>query len=111
MSEKKVLLSIVSITFNHESFIEDALKSWLEQDIDLDFEIVIGDDASHDGTVNIIKQYQLKYPGKIHLIENPVNLGHQRNLLNTLKMSKGDFIAICAGDDFWIDPLKLKKQL
>jgi glycosyltransferase involved in cell wall biosynthesis len=104
-------ISIVSITYNHELFIEDALNSWLNQEIDFDFEIIIGDDCSQDKTVSIIQSYQKKFPNKIRLIANEINIGHQKNLLNTLIESRGKYIAICAGDDYWFDLSKLKKQV
>lgn len=106
-----MLISIISTSYNHENYISKAMDSWLNQIVDCDYEIVIGDDRSTDRSVDIIKEYQQKYPNKITLIENHENIGHVKNLYNVMKIAKGDFFALCAGDDYWIDNQKLQKQL
>lgn len=106
----KPLVSICCITFNHELFIAEAIESFLMQVTDFDFEIVVGEDCSIDNTGEIVENYALKYPNKIRLLNNSVNLGLQKNFHRTLKACKGDFIAYCEGDDYWIDPYKLQKQ-
>ncbi|MBN1187867.1 MAG: glycosyltransferase [Bacteroidales bacterium] len=105
------MVSICTITYNHEKYIAQALSSFLHQKTNFDFEIVIGDDCSTDCTVNIIKEFQIKYPGKIILISRDKNIGAIPNLVDSLSKCKGKYIAFCEGDDYWIDTLKLQIQI
>ena len=99
------------ITYNQEQFISDAIDSFIEQKCNFPLEIVIGDDCSTDNTQNIIREFSSKYPTLIKPILNPVNLGPLPNAINVLEHCTGKYIALCEGDDFWIDPLKLQKQV
>lgn len=105
------LVSICSTTYNLELYIAQALDSWLEQESDFDFEIVICDDKSSDKTIEIIQAYQVKFPNKIRLIEAEKNLGMLPNFIKSLEAAKGKYIAVCDGDDYWIDSKKLQKQV
>ena len=105
------VVSIMVITYNQEQFISDAIESFLKQKCKFPLEIVIGDDCSTDNTQNVIKEYQTKFPDLIKPILNPVNLGPLTNAINVLEHCTGKYIALCEGDDFWIDPLKLQKQV
>lgn len=105
------LVSIHCITYNHERFIAQALDSFLMQKAPFPFEIVIGDDCSADGTVKLVEVYQALHPGLIKLLPSPVNLGITQNFRRTLKACRGRYIAICEGDDFWVDPTKLAQQV
>jgi glycosyltransferase involved in cell wall biosynthesis len=83
------------------------------QKTDFPFEIIIHDDASTDATADIIREYERKYPDIIRPIyqtENQYSKG-QNAVLFTFKAAKGNYIALCEGDDYWIDPLKLQKQI
>lgn len=107
------LVSITCQAFNHESFIEDALIGFLRQETRFPFEILIHDDASTDGTVNIIKKYEHLYPRiikPIYQTENQYSKGNRPGQLNRNR-AKGKYIATCEGDDYWSDPLKLQKQV
>lgn len=104
-------LSVLMITYNHEKFIEQALRSILMQKTDFPFEIVIGDDCSSDGTRAIILDFAAKYPGKFKLLLHDRNMGMMQNFFSTLKACNSKYIAICEGDDYWIDPEKLQKQV
>ena len=106
----KVLLSILSTTYNHEKFIGEAIDSWLEQKIDFQIEIIIGDDCSTDNTVLEIKKY-LKSNNYIKLIERSKNIGFMNNFIDTYKQCNGKYIAICEGDDYWSDKNKLQMQV
>lgn len=107
----KPLLSICSITYNHEKFIAQAIESWLMQKTDFDIEIVIGEDCSTDNTLKIIKEYQAKHPDLIRVITSDHNVGMQANFVRTLNACQGKYIALCEGDDYWTEPYKLQKQV
>ena len=107
----KPLVSIASITYNHEKFIAQAIDSFLMQETDFDFEIIIGEDCSTDDTLKIIKEYKAKYPDIIKLITSESNVGMMTNFIRTLEACSGKYIALCEGDDYWTDTLKLQKQV
>ena len=107
----KPLLSILSITYNHEEFIAQAIESWLMQETDFDIEIVIGEDCSTDNTRQVIEKYRTKHSGLIKVITSEQNVGMQANFVRTLEACQGKYIALCEGDDYWTDPLKLQKQV
>lgn len=106
-----ILVSINCITYNHEDYITDAIESFLMQKTDFDFEILIGEDCSTDNTKKIVKQYVSKYPNKIKLISSEKNVGARKNTFRLYENAKGKYIALCEGDDYWIDPYKLQKQV
>lgn len=109
----KPVISIGCIAYNHEPYIEDALRGFLIQETDFPFEIIIHDDASTDKTTEIIRSYATEYPNIIKPIFQSVNQYRQCNFkpgLTTLQACNGDYIALCEGDDYWIDPMKLQKQ-
>jgi glycosyltransferase involved in cell wall biosynthesis len=104
-------VSICMITYNHEKFIEQAIDSVLMQKTNFDYELVIGEDCSSDRTREIVIDYQKKFPDKIRLLLPRYNLGMITNFIQTLKACQGQYIALLEGDDYWTDPLKLKKQV
>lgn len=108
MSNLKVSTCI--ITYNHEDYIEDCIKGALAQKISK-HEIVIGDDCSADKTSQICQKYQSKYPDIIKYYRRKKNLGMIGNWIKTIKQCKGKYIALCEGDDYWTDPIKLQKQV
>lgn len=103
-------VSILCITYNQELYIEDTINSFLNQETAFPFEIVIGEDCSTDSTLAIISRYKEKYPNIIRLITSTNNVGMMKNFLRTAKACKGDFIAICEGDDIWTAKDKLQLQ-
>jgi len=103
-------ISIIVATYNQESTIARALDSILAQEGDFDYEIIIGEDCSTDSTACICKEYASKYPQKIKLMLNNPNKGLLDNYFDCILAATGDYIADCAGDDFWIDSRKLDKQ-
>jgi glycosyltransferase involved in cell wall biosynthesis len=105
-------LSVCMITYNHEKYIAQAIESVLMQEVNFDYEIVIGEDCSTDGTREIVKKYAEKYPNKIRVLFHPHNLGlwGKNNFVQTFKACQGQYVALLDGDDYWIDPLKLQKQ-
>lgn len=109
------LVSISCITFNHASFIKQALDGFLSQKTTFPFEILIHDDCSTDGTSDIIRDYASKYPDLIFPMFEDVNQYRQGKPIGTvvwnLPRARGKYIALCEGDDYWSDPLKLQKQV
>ncbi|APS39306.1 glycosyltransferase [Salegentibacter sp. T436] len=105
-----IQITVCIITYNHENYIAECIESIINQK-GIDYEILISDDNSTDYTPEICRSYQLKYPNLIKFIDRPVNLGVAKNWFDSIRLCQGNYIAICEGDDFWIDPLKLKKQV
>jgi glycosyltransferase involved in cell wall biosynthesis len=103
-------VSICSITYNHGRFIQQAIESWLMQKTNFEIEIIISDDKSKDETVDLITEYASKDP-RIKLIANEKNIGMMPNFIQALKACTGDYIALCEGDDYWIDENKLQEQV
>lgn len=106
----KPLVSIICITFNHQNYIEDALRGFLIQQTDFPFEIIIHDDASTDKTQEIITRYTREYPDLIKLVIQTENQYSQGKSISPHKFSHAEILAICEGDDFWIDNQKLSIQ-
>ena len=111
-------LSVILITYNHIDYIRTSIESILKQKTNFDFEIIIGDDDSSDGTQEICLEYARNYPEKIklylHQRENNIKVlgkpcGIFQIVYNILQ-SKAQYIAICSGDDYWTDPDKLQRQ-
>lgn len=101
-------------TYNHERYIEDALKGFVMQKTDFEFLALIIDDCSTDRTADIVRSYELKYPGivkGIYLQENYLSQGKSKSTLTQAYEADAEYIALCEGDDFWTDPLKLQKQV
>lgn len=113
--DKNPLISICCITYNHGSFIRQCLDGFLMQQCNFEYEILIYDDASTDDTQAIIKSYELKYPDIIKPIYQTHNQWSKGvrgiNPRFNFSRSKGKYIALCEGDDYWTDPLKLQKQV
>ncbi|RTR05353.1 glycosyltransferase family 2 protein [Halomonas nitroreducens] len=107
-----VVVSILCPAYQHGSFIEDAIKGFLAQRTSFRYEIIIRDDCSHDNTQEVIRKYEKAYPKIVKSrIENKNTWPNIKALPVLLGMAKGRFIAICEGDDYWIDDLKLQKQV
>lgn len=109
--DKEILCSVCVISYNQERFIQQTLDSILSQKTDFCFELLISDDASTDSTQKIIKEYKLQYPNIIRNISRSKNVGSQINFYSTMEEAKGKYIALCEGDDYWIDSNKLQKQV
>jgi glycosyltransferase involved in cell wall biosynthesis len=111
-------VSVAIITYNHAAFIRQAVEGALMQRTNFDFEILIGEDDSSDGTREIVKEYAAQHPGKIRLFlrdrKDVLHIGGRptgrRNWVNTIKEASGDYVALLEGDDYWTSPDKLQKQ-
>ena len=99
----KPLVSIVCIVYNHEKFLSQAIESFLIQETDFPFELVVGEDRSTDNSLKVIQSYIRKYPNIIRIITSKNNVGMQKNFLRTMDVSQGKYIALCEGDDYWCD--------
>lgn len=104
------LVSVILLTYNHKNYIEQCLESVVNQITDFQFEIIIGDDYSDDGTRLICEEYQNKFQNLITLLPSKKNLGLPDNLIQTLSFAKGKYIAFIEGDDYWTDQYKLQTQ-
>ena len=112
-------LSIIVPTYNHGKFIAQMLEGALNQKTNFEFDIIIGDDASKDDNTLIISKFSQKYPDKIRAFLHPKNLGPyeprelggKNNVGFLFSKAKSEYIALCEGDDYWTDPLKLQKQV
>jgi len=104
-------VSVLVITYNNERFITKAVDSILMQKVNFDYEIVIGEDYSRDRTRDIVIDFGKRYPDKIRLLLNEKNVGGRKNFVQILKVSRGDYIALLEGDDYWTSPHKLQKQV
>ncbi|MDD3415815.1 MAG: glycosyltransferase family 2 protein [Lachnospiraceae bacterium] len=112
--KQETKVSVFMITYNHERFVEQAIKSIIEQKTDFKFELLIHDDASPDGTAGIINKYVNMYPDIITAIiqkENQFSKGKEITDEFLLPLAKGEYVAFCEGDDFWTDNCKLQKQI
>ena len=104
-------LTIVSMSYNHEKFIAQAIDSFLMQKTNFPFEVIISDDASTDRTPEIIQEFAEKYPEIIKPILHTQNLGMMGNWVDTLSRVKSEYVIICESDDYFTDPSKLQKQV
>jgi glycosyltransferase involved in cell wall biosynthesis len=107
------LVSVCMITYNHESYIEEAILGVLMQECDFGVELIISNDNSPDNTDTIIQNIIKNHPkgSWIKYFKQEKNLGMMPNAVFALNECKAKYIALCEGDDFWIDPLKLQKQV
>jgi glycosyltransferase involved in cell wall biosynthesis len=109
--EKRPKVTVCVITYNHEKYISQCLQSIFDQGTDFNFEIVIGDDCSKDSTRVFVLDFLSKYPNMIIPLFHEQNIGPIANWLKVLSVARGEYIAFCEGDDYWIDRSKLKKQV
>ena len=108
--DEKPLVSVILIAYNQRRYIRQAIESVLAQETSFSYELLIGDDASDDGTGGIVAEYAQAYPDRVRAFIRPENLGAARNAVLLLQQARGEFIASLEGDDYWIDPQKLEKQ-
>lgn len=107
------IVSIICTTYNHERYIESTIRGFLSQACEFPFEILIHDDASTDQTQAVIRAWQQRYPSIIKPLLQTVNQKSQgvRPFETMLARARGEFVATCEGDDFWVDAGKLQRQV
>jgi len=113
------MVSVVVVTYNHENYIDECIDSILNQKTDFKFEIILGEDFSTDGTRAICQKYAYEFPEIIKLqLRNREDVifingkpTGRYNFIESLKKSSSKYIALCDGDDYWTDSLKLQKQV
>lgn len=107
-----ITVSVFMLTYNQESFIAQAIEGVLMQNTSFNYQLVIGEDCSTDKTRSICEKYANQFPDKIKLLSSlNNNIGLITNYMRTIKECDGKYISICDGDDYWIDELKLQKQV
>ena len=105
------LVSILCMTYNHKDYIKQCLDGFIMQKTNFNFIAYVGDDCSTDGTTEIIKEYEQKYPHIIKGIYHTSNTGGEGNFFDIANACKSKYVAWCDGDDYWIDEYKLQKQV
>lgn len=110
---KELKVSVEMITFKHELYIQQAIEGVLMQETNFDFELVIADDCSPDSTPEIVEAIIKNHPkgDKIKYFRHKENIGMQPNGMFAYNQCHGKYVALCEGDDYWTDPLKLQKQV
>ncbi|RUR38696.1 glycosyltransferase [Clostridium perfringens] len=110
--DQEIMVTICCVTYNQEKYISQAIESFLMQETNFKYEIIIHDDASTDNTTEIIRRYEEKFPDiikPIYQVENQYSRGIIPSQI-VYKKAKGKYITICEGDDYWTDCNKLQKQ-
>jgi glycosyltransferase involved in cell wall biosynthesis len=113
-SDAPVLATVCCIAYNQESYVGEAIDSFLSQETEFPFEIIVHDDASTDGTAEVILGYAKRYPRLIRTIIQTENQYSKGGLINprfVFPKAAGKYLAICEGDDYWTDKTKLQKQV
>ena len=113
INQNRPTVTVVCHAFNHQPYIRQTIESILAQDTSFPIELIIHDDASHDGTSLIVKEFASRYPDKVRAIvqeENQFSQG-RRPPSFTFSRAQGEYLAICEGDDYWTDHRKLEKQV
>ena len=114
MAAEKPMVSVYCLTYNHENYIRDCLEGFVAQKTAFPFEVIVHDDASTDRTAEIVQEYEKKYPHIFKVIYEEENqYQRHRPILRDLVLPivRGKYIAICEGDDYWIDDQKLQDQV
>lgn len=111
--DNQVMVSVYCLTYNHEKYIRKTLEGFISQKTSFKYEVFVHDDASTDGTAEIIREYEKKYPDIIKGIYQTENQFSKKiNILKThlISLFSGKYIATCEGDDYWCNSEKLQKQ-
>ncbi|MFU8787387.1 MAG: glycosyltransferase [Methylobacter sp.] len=106
-------ISVLLVTYNHENYIRQALDALFGQATKEPIELIVADDGSSDNTVSLIKEYENKKDHQFHFkyLDNKINLGITKNYQRGFAACSGDYVAVLEGDDYWISPFKLQRQI
>lgn len=107
----KPLVSVCITTYNHAAWVAQAVESILAQRTSFGVEVIVGDDCSADATVEIVRRLAGQHPDRVRLLEAAQNMGMRANYRRTIEAARGKYIAICDGDDYWVDCEKLERQV
>lgn len=107
--ENKIKVSVCVVAYNHINYLRECLDSLVNQDVDFDYEIIVGDDASTDGTADLVKEYSVRFPGLIVPLLHEINIGPTKNYISVHAKATGDYVCHMDGDDVAY-PGKLQKQ-
>ncbi|MCI5876296.1 MAG: glycosyltransferase [Prevotellaceae bacterium] len=108
--DNPIKISVLMLAYNQRPYIDEAIRSVILQHTHFDYELIIGDDCSTDGTAERCREWQTRYPERIILLQGETNMGLARNFIRTYQAARGTYIAICEADDFWTDANKLQIQ-
>ena len=114
MDNERILVSVITLAYNHKQYICECIEGILMQKTSFEFELIIHDDASTDGTADIIRDYESRFPNiikPIYQTENQYSKGFKQASAYINSQVKGKYIAFCEGDDYWTDPMKLQRQV
>ena len=109
-----MMVSVICLTYNHMPFIREALEGFVSQQTDFPFEVLVHDDASTDGTADVVREYAARYPDIIRPVfqtENQHSKGVSIARTFLYPLIRGRYVALCEGDDCWTDPHKLSRQV
>jgi|APSaa5957512535_1039671.scaffolds.fasta_scaffold16462_3 glycosyltransferase involved in cell wall biosynthesis len=110
-SKSQPLVSVIMLAYNFELYIDQAIQSVLDQEVNFNYELIIGEDCSTDNTRVLVQQHYERHPEIIKLHLSTCRVGAIQNEERLLKQCYGKYIAFLEGDDYWTDPLKLQKQV
>src|SRR5947209_4324540 len=105
------IVSVVMPTYNHQCYLGEAIEGVLNQQTQFPFELIIGDDCSSDGTLEVALRYQRQRPDLIRVLTSDSRLGMHENDMRIFSAVRGRYIAFCEGDDFWHRTDKLNRQI
>jgi glycosyltransferase involved in cell wall biosynthesis len=108
---KDPLVSVLMVTYNHESYLAKAIESVVRQETSFPIELIIGEDCSTDGTREVALAYQKRFPEMSRVITSEHNVGAHSNVARVIAAARGKYIAFCEGDDFWHRSDKLQRQI
>jgi len=105
------VVTVRTYTYQHGPYIRDCIEGVLAQKTTFPFEYIIGEDCSADGTREIVFEYAQRYPDIIRVVTADYNVGGKANVRRCINRTRGKYVALCEGDDYWISPLKLQRQV
>ncbi|WP_284320912.1 glycosyltransferase [Dyella acidisoli] len=105
------LVSVYMLAYRHEKFIAQAIESVIAQQCDFPIELIVGEDCSPDRTREIVLNYQRRHPHLVRILTAKENVGSRANSHRCWSATRGKYVAICEGDDYWCDPTKLARQM